>query len=118
MIQLPFKSFSTIVKSVIVNDIEVISVTVIVNDIEIISVRDLFCFGGGGGGGLRSLAGIFSPSLARISSGFGQILFACLPQNGNLYIGGGGGGRGETGCNPLDPPPPRLVRLCFNHSNL
>ena len=33
--------------------------------------------GGGGGGGLKSLAQIFSPLLARKSKGFAPILLAC-----------------------------------------
>ena len=40
--------------------------------------------GGGGGGGLKSLARIFSPLLARKSSGFTRILPAFLPENGYL----------------------------------
>ena len=44
-----------------------------------------------GGGGLKSLTQIFSPLLARKSSGFAQILLAFMPENGYLKNSGGGG---------------------------
>ena len=61
-------------------------------------IRDQFRLGG-----LRSVARIFSPLLARKSSGFARILHEFLPENGYLKTSRG-----------LQPPPPhRLVRLCF-----
>ena len=67
-------------------------------------VRDHFRVGGGG---LRSVARIFFPLLARKSSGFARILhdFFC-PKMAICKIPGG--------CSPPSPPPPRLVRLCVH----
>ena len=65
-------------------------------------VRDQFCLGG-----LRSVARIFSPLLARKSSGFARILhdFFFCPNMAVWKILGG--------CShPSPPPPPRLIRLC------
>ena len=64
----------------------------------IIGVRDQFRLGG-----LRSVARIFSPLLARKSSGFARILPDFLPEYGYFQNSRGGGGGA--------PPPPRLVRL-------
>ena len=50
-------------------------------------------------GGLRSVARIFSPLLARKSSGFARILPDFLPEYGYFENSGGGGG--------LQPPPPQ-----------
>ena len=69
-----------------------------------IGVRDQFRLQG-----LRSVARIFSPLLARISSGFARILHFFCPKILNGYwkiLGGGGGGGGAAA-----PPPPRLVGL-------
>ena len=53
--------------------------------------------------GLKSLARIFYPSLARKSSGFAQVLLAFLPKNCHL--------KNSRGMEPPPPPPPpsRLV---------
>ena len=64
-----------------------------------IGVRDQFRLGG-----LRSVARIFSPLLARKSSGFARILPDFLPEYGYFENSRGGG---------CSPPPPRLVRLCI-----
>ena len=49
-----------------------------------IGVQDHFC-----SGGLRSLARIFSPSLAQNSSGFARILFAFCPKMAiRIFLGG------------------------------
>ena len=69
-----------------------------------IGVRDQFHLGGGG---LRSVARIFYPLLARKSSGFARILHGFfVPENCHL--------KNSRGCTPSaspPPPPPRLVRL-------
>ena len=62
--------------------------------------------GGGGGWGLGSLARIFSPSLARKSSGFAGILLAFMPENCDFKHFKGGGVQ-----IPSPHPPPRLVSL-------
>ena len=68
-----------------------------------IGVRDHFRLGG-----LRSVARIFSPLLARKSSGFARILhdffFFFLPENGYLKIPGGGGS------SPRPPPRTPMLR--------
>ena len=50
-------------------------------------------------GGLRSVARIFSPLLARKSSGFARILPDFLPEYGYFQNSRGG-------CSPPSPPPP------------
>ena len=57
-------------------------------------IRDQFCLGG-----LRSVARIFSPLLARKSSGFARILHF-LPENGYLK-----NSRGAAAPSPQPPPP-------------
>ena len=66
-------------------------------------VRDQFRLGG-----LRSVARIFSPLLARKSSGFARILhdFFFWPEYGYLKYSRGGGGQPAP-----PPPPPRTPRV-------
>ena len=59
-----------------------------------IGVRDQFRLGG-----LRSVARIVSPLLARKSNGFAQILHAFLPENGYLK-------NSREAADPQPPPPP------------
>ena len=73
-----------------------------------ICVQDQFC---SGGGGLNSLARIFSPLLARKSSGFARILLALLPENCYLKTWGGGG----AATVPLAPWPLRIIYMCLSH---
>ena len=67
-----------------------------------IGVRDQFRLGG-----LRSVARIFSPLLARKSSSFARILPDFLPEYGYFETFRGGWAP--------PPPAPRLVRLCRQH---
>ena len=69
-----------------------------------IGVRDQFRLGG-----LRSVARIFSPLLARKSSGFARILPDFLPEYGYFD-----NSRGAAAPPTPPPPPPRLVRLCHS----
>ena len=62
-----------------------------------IGVRDQFRLGG-----LRSVARIFSPLLARKSSGFARILPDFLPEYGYFE-----NSRGAAAPPPPPPPPPR-----------
>ena len=63
----------------------------------LVGVRDQFHLGG-----LRSVARIFSPLLARKSSGFAQILHVFLPEYGYLK-----NSRGAAAPPPPPSPPPR-----------
>ena len=77
----------------------------------IVGARDQFR--SGGGVGLRSLARIFSPSLARKSSGFAEyyLLFARKWALESFLSGGGGGGWGWQGWQP-----PKLARLVYAYA--
>ena len=68
-----------------------------------IGVRDQFRLGG-----LSSVARIFSPLLARKSSGFARILPDFLPEYGYLKNSRGGGG-----CQSPPPPPRTPIREWF-----
>ena len=73
--------------------------------VEDIGVRDQFRLGG-----LRSVARIFSPLLARKSSGFARILHNFLPKN--CYF------KNSRGATAPPPPAPRLVRLWWRMSQV
>ena len=71
-----------------------------------IGVRDQFRLGG-----LRSVARIFYPLLARKSSGFARILHDFLPEYGYLKNSMGG-------CSPPSPPPPPPASYAYEYASI
>ena len=92
-----------------VDPVIVTKIPSLLNEIAFMGVREQFC--GGGGGGLRPLAEIFSPLLARKSNGFARLwhFFGCRkwPLEKN-----------PRGCRRPPPPPPCTPMIPTSHSIL